>query len=105
MTAGCLVCSEAAKSSKQHQQEGGMSVPEVRGNGRVALMNYGKEYGRLVVIVDVVDQNRALVDAPDMIREQTKLQETIPDRYQDRHSKNSQEKRSNFRHGSSRREE
>ncbi|KAG0484520.1 hypothetical protein HPP92_008425 [Vanilla planifolia] len=38
--------------------------------GRVALMNYGKEYGRLVVIVDVVDQNRALVDAPDMIREQ-----------------------------------
>jgi large subunit ribosomal protein L14e len=26
--------------------------------GRVALVNYGKEYGRLVVIVDVVDQNR-----------------------------------------------
>uniref|UniRef100_A0A804RPF3 Large ribosomal subunit protein eL14 domain-containing protein n=1 Tax=Zea mays TaxID=4577 RepID=A0A804RPF3_MAIZE len=40
--------------------------------GRVALVNYGKEYGRLVVIVDVVDQNRvsqnALVDAPDMVR-------------------------------------
>ncbi|KAG0544735.1 hypothetical protein BDA96_02G302100 [Sorghum bicolor] len=36
--------------------------------GRVALVNYGKDYGRLVVIVDVVDQNRALVDAPDMIR-------------------------------------
>ncbi|KAL8162239.1 hypothetical protein V2J09_013728 [Rumex salicifolius] len=36
--------------------------------GRVALINYGKEYGRLVVIVDVVDQNRALVDAPDMVR-------------------------------------
>ncbi|GAB2265942.1 60S ribosomal protein L14A [Dionaea muscipula] len=36
--------------------------------GRVALVNYGKEYGKLVVIVDVVDQNRALVDAPDMIR-------------------------------------
>lgn len=26
--------------------------------GRVALVNYGKDYGRLVVIVDVVDQNR-----------------------------------------------
>ncbi|KAL8162789.1 hypothetical protein V2J09_014278 [Rumex salicifolius] len=48
--------------------------------GRIALINYGKEYGRLVVIVDVVDQNRvvffhdytmshqALVDAPDMVR-------------------------------------
>ncbi|XP_062219702.1 large ribosomal subunit protein eL14z-like isoform X2 [Phragmites australis] len=36
--------------------------------GRVALVNYGKDYGRLVVIVDVVDQNRALVDAPDMVR-------------------------------------
>ncbi|KAK2648792.1 hypothetical protein Ddye_016281 [Dipteronia dyeriana] len=38
--------------------------------GRVALVNYGKDYGKLVVIVDVVDQNRALVDAPDMIRSQ-----------------------------------
>ncbi|KAL5677881.1 hypothetical protein ACJX0J_014012, partial [Zea mays] len=36
--------------------------------GRVALVNYGEDYGRLVVIVDVVDQNRALVDAPDMVR-------------------------------------
>ncbi|KAJ0986926.1 hypothetical protein J5N97_005282 [Dioscorea zingiberensis] len=26
--------------------------------GRVALVNYGKDYGKLVVIVDVVDQNR-----------------------------------------------
>ncbi|KAK7391719.1 hypothetical protein VNO78_20138 [Psophocarpus tetragonolobus] len=38
--------------------------------GRVALINFGKEYGRLVVIVDVIDQNRALVDAPDMVRSQ-----------------------------------
>eukprot|EP00262_Sarcandra_glabra_P011315 TRINITY_DN27179_c0_g1_i1.p1 TRINITY_DN27179_c0_g1~~TRINITY_DN27179_c0_g1_i1.p1 ORF type:complete len:135 (+),score=31.70 TRINITY_DN27179_c0_g1_i1:102-506(+) len=38
--------------------------------GRVALVNYGKEYGKLVVIVDVIDQNRALVDAPDMVRGQ-----------------------------------
>ena len=41
--------------------------------GRVALVNYGKEYGRLVVIVDVIDQNRALVDAPDMVRSQINL--------------------------------
>ncbi|KAL8486776.1 hypothetical protein ACS0TY_023460 [Phlomoides rotata] len=38
--------------------------------GRVTLVNYGKDYGRLVVIVDVIDQNRALVDAPDMVRSQ-----------------------------------
>ncbi|KAK8694021.1 hypothetical protein V6N13_071585 [Hibiscus sabdariffa] len=38
--------------------------------GRVALVNYGKDHGKLVVIVDVVDQNRALVDAPDMVRSQ-----------------------------------
>ncbi|KAK9945042.1 hypothetical protein M0R45_010574 [Rubus argutus] len=38
--------------------------------GRVALVNYGSDYGRLVVIVDVIDQNRALVDAPDMVRTQ-----------------------------------
>ncbi|RWR81144.1 60S ribosomal protein L14-1-like protein [Cinnamomum micranthum f. kanehirae] len=38
--------------------------------GRVALVNYGKEYGKLVVIVDVIDQSRALVDASDMVRGQ-----------------------------------
>ena len=38
--------------------------------GRVALVNYGKDYGKLVVIVDVLDQNKALVDAPDMVRSQ-----------------------------------
>ena len=41
--------------------------------GRVALVNYGKEYGRLVVIVDVLDMNRVLVDAPDMVRGQMNL--------------------------------
>ena len=30
--------------------------------GRVALVNYGKDYGRLVVIVDVVDQNRVCTE-------------------------------------------
>ncbi|KAH9801587.1 Ribosomal L14e domain-containing protein [Citrus sinensis] len=38
--------------------------------GRVALVNYGKDYGKLVVIVDVLDQNRALINAPDMVRSQ-----------------------------------
>ncbi|CAH8262862.1 unnamed protein product [Arabidopsis lyrata] len=41
--------------------------------GGVALVNYGEDYGKLVVIVDVVDQNRALVDAPDMERIQMNL--------------------------------
>ncbi|KAH9326113.1 hypothetical protein KI387_006291, partial [Taxus chinensis] len=36
--------------------------------GRIALINYGPQYGKLVVIVDIVDQNRALVDAPKMVR-------------------------------------
>nr|CDM81399.1 unnamed protein product [Triticum aestivum] len=30
--------------------------------GRVALVNYSKDYGRLIVIVDVVDQNRNVED-------------------------------------------
>lgn len=29
--------------------------------GRVALVNYGKDYGKLVVIVDVIDQNRVRI--------------------------------------------
>ncbi|XP_038681036.1 60S ribosomal protein L14-2-like [Tripterygium wilfordii] len=37
---------------------------------RFKILKSGKDYGRLVVIVDVLDQNRALVDAPDMIRTQ-----------------------------------
>eukprot|EP00798_Chlamydomonas_sp_ICE-L_P017610 gene17610-23943_t len=32
--------------------------------GRVALVNYGEDFGKLVVISDVIDQNRALVDFP-----------------------------------------
>jgi large subunit ribosomal protein L14e len=38
--------------------------------GRVVLVNYGPEYGKLLVISDVVDQNRALVDHPDETRRQ-----------------------------------
>merc|ERR1711862_316657 len=33
-------------------------------NGRVAYIAFGAEEGKLAVIVDVVDQNRALVDGP-----------------------------------------
>mmetsp|Transcript_17179 Transcript_17179/g.35107 ORF Transcript_17179/g.35107 Transcript_17179/m.35107 type:complete len:120 (+) Transcript_17179:81-440(+) len=36
--------------------------------GRVAMINYGKDYGKLVVIVDIVDGSRALCDAPGMTR-------------------------------------
>ncbi|KAK3279593.1 60S ribosomal protein L14, variant 2 [Cymbomonas tetramitiformis] len=36
--------------------------------GRVALCNYGTDYGKLVVIVDVIDLNRVLVDREDMVR-------------------------------------
>mmetsp|Transcript_299 Transcript_299/g.685 ORF Transcript_299/g.685 Transcript_299/m.685 type:complete len:131 (-) Transcript_299:132-524(-) len=36
--------------------------------GRIAVVNYGEDYGKLVVIVDVVDQQRVLADAPDMVR-------------------------------------
>lgn len=29
--------------------------------GRVALVNYGEDYGKLVVITDVIDQNRVSI--------------------------------------------
>jgi len=32
--------------------------------GRVALVNYGPDKGKLCTIVDVVDENRVLVDGP-----------------------------------------
>uniref|UniRef100_A0A3Q7HC66 Uncharacterized protein n=1 Tax=Solanum lycopersicum TaxID=4081 RepID=A0A3Q7HC66_SOLLC len=37
-------------------------VQEVRGDWKGSLINYGKDYGRLFVIVDVINQHRALVD-------------------------------------------
>merc|ERR1712110_807366 len=36
--------------------------------GRVAYINYGDDYGKLVVIVDIADQNRVLVDGDDFPR-------------------------------------
>ncbi|CAK4072429.1 unnamed protein product [Aphanomyces euteiches] len=32
--------------------------------GRVALINYGPDAGKLATIIDVVDENKALVDGP-----------------------------------------
>jgi len=32
--------------------------------GRVCVINYGPDYGKLCVIIDVLDQNRAFVDGP-----------------------------------------
>merc|ERR1712224_338609 len=33
--------------------------------GRVCYINYGKDYGKLVVIVDMLDITRVLIDSPD----------------------------------------
>jgi large subunit ribosomal protein L14e len=34
----------------------------------MVLANYGEDYGKLYVISDVLDQNRVLVDSPEMTR-------------------------------------
>lgn len=45
-------------------------MPQVNGKyfveiGRVALLTVGPEKGKIAAIVDVIDQNRALVDGPE----------------------------------------
>ena len=32
--------------------------------GRVAFINYGEDFGKVVVIVDIADMNRVLVEGP-----------------------------------------
>ena len=32
--------------------------------GRVAYVNFGKDFGKAVVIVDIADENRVLVEGP-----------------------------------------
>lgn len=32
--------------------------------GRVVLINYGPDKGRLAVVIDIVDQNKCLIDCP-----------------------------------------
>ena len=36
--------------------------------GRVAFINYGEDYGKMVTIVDIADQNRVLVDGENFPR-------------------------------------
>jgi hypothetical protein len=36
--------------------------------GRLALVNYGPDYGKLVIVTDVLDFSRCLVDHPDQQR-------------------------------------
>ena len=36
--------------------------------GRVAYVNYGEDYGKALVIADILDQHRVLVDGPDFPR-------------------------------------
>ncbi|GAY64677.1 hypothetical protein CUMW_235290 [Citrus unshiu] len=79
----CSRCNISSRTKMQEQPQHGQLQPEQQSHedamhdwnlyveiGRVALINYGKDYGKLVVIVDVLDQNKALVDAPDMVRSQ-----------------------------------
>lgn len=35
--------------------------------GRVVLINYGKEAGKLATVIDIVDQNKCLIDGPEDI--------------------------------------
>ena len=35
--------------------------------GRVVLINYGPETGKLATIIDIVDQNKCLIDGPEEI--------------------------------------
>eukprot|EP00977_Amphora_coffeiformis_P012237 scaffold3028_cov174-Amphora_coffeaeformis.AAC.9 len=35
--------------------------------GRVVLINYGPEAGKLATVVDIVDQNKCLIDGPEEI--------------------------------------
>ena len=37
-------------------------------SGRVAFINFGDDYGKMVTIVDIADENRVLVDAEDFPR-------------------------------------
>jgi large subunit ribosomal protein L14e len=35
--------------------------------GRVVLINYGPEEGKLATVIDIVDQNRCLIDGPESV--------------------------------------
>ncbi|XP_057999076.1 60S ribosomal protein L14-2-like [Hevea brasiliensis] len=44
---------------------------------RVALVNYGKNYGKLGVFVDVIDQNRATIETPNMVWSQMNFKSSL----------------------------
>merc|ERR1712227_390415 len=52
--------------ARQHREMGYTRFVQ---NGRVALINYGPDDGKLVMIVDVVDQTRCVVYSPDVPRQ------------------------------------
>merc|ERR1711907_472140 len=52
-----------------HKQQG-MGFTRFVQNGRVCLVNYGPHTGKLVTIVDVIDQTRALVYGPNGVDRQ-----------------------------------
>lgn len=39
-----------------------MGVRDIVEAGRIAYINFGEDYGKMVIIVDMVDMNRVLVD-------------------------------------------
>lgn len=48
--------------------------------GRVALINYGPEFGKLVVITDVIDQNRVGCWMQNVLRQEQSRREPGPGR-------------------------
>eukprot|EP00033_Pygsuia_biforma_P000043 GCRY01000058.1.p2 GENE.GCRY01000058.1~~GCRY01000058.1.p2 ORF type:complete len:133 (-),score=18.39 GCRY01000058.1:44-442(-) len=46
--------------------------------GKVCLVNYGEHTGNLVAILDIVDQNRALVAGPKVARGVLNLKRMVP---------------------------
>merc|ERR1712137_519013 len=62
--------SQAAPTQPSCRKFGNLKMPFTRNVeiGRLAMVNYGPDYGKLVVITDVLVHHRALVDHPDQLR-------------------------------------
>ncbi|RUS17898.1 ribosomal protein L14-domain-containing protein [Endogone sp. FLAS-F59071] len=48
----------------QHELGSSSSFKRVVEVGRVVYINYGEDVGKLAVIIDIIDHNRALIDGP-----------------------------------------
>ncbi len=46
--------------------------------GRVVLVNYSKDYRKLGVLVNVIDQNRATIETPDIVSSQMNFKRQSP---------------------------